>query len=531
MAEVYTADVLVIGGGPAATWAALKAAGNGSNVILVDKGYCGTSGATAPSGTGVWAGLGDEYQEMVNENYRVKIGGFLAEQKWKDRVKEQARRNLIELGKTGFKGLLNENLELISSHLPGPDYMRHMRKLVKRAGVTIFDHAPALNLLVDDNGEVAGGQGGFLQKNDASWQIKAKAVVLATGGCAYLSNALGCNVNTGDGYLMAAETGAELSGMEFGNLFAISPVFSSVTKNAFYRYGRYYHEDGSVVKETELLSEPFTAANVFKVQTMLAKRLPHEKIYCRLELAKPHIWEKMRQLQPNFFLPFDKLGINPFVDKFEITLRAEGTVRGTSGINIVDDDCRTNVPGLYAAGDAATRELVAGAFSGGGSHSAAWAMTSGVWAGLGASEYAKTKQLSKHAYVVSSLPKKASENGRNAKELLKDLQAVVFPVERNFFKTQATIDEDLAKLNRLWEELKDRGLDKENDIVFEREVASMIATARWTFIAANERKESRGLHQRLDYPQMDEKQRHRIILKGVHEPLIRYEPVKSEVYV
>src|SRR5690606_4501236 len=108
----------------------------------------------------------------------------------------------------------------------------------------------------------------------------------------------------------------------------------------------------------------------------------------------------------------------------------------TSGINIVDDDCRTNVPGLYAAGDAATRELVAGAFSGGGSHSAAWAMTSGVWAGLGASEYAKTKQLSKHAYVVSSLPKKASENGRNAKELLKDLQAVVFPVERNFFKTQ-----------------------------------------------------------------------------------------------
>ena len=37
-------DVLVIGGGPAATWAAITAAERGSQVILVDKGYCGTTG-------------------------------------------------------------------------------------------------------------------------------------------------------------------------------------------------------------------------------------------------------------------------------------------------------------------------------------------------------------------------------------------------------------------------------------------------------------------------------------------------------
>lgn len=45
-------DVLVIGGGPAATWAAINARDNGAEVVLVDKGYCGTSGATAPAGTG-----------------------------------------------------------------------------------------------------------------------------------------------------------------------------------------------------------------------------------------------------------------------------------------------------------------------------------------------------------------------------------------------------------------------------------------------------------------------------------------------
>src|SRR6202167_6814348 len=50
----YDADVLVIGGGPAGCWAACNAAQHGARVVLVDKGYCGSSGATAPSGTGVW---------------------------------------------------------------------------------------------------------------------------------------------------------------------------------------------------------------------------------------------------------------------------------------------------------------------------------------------------------------------------------------------------------------------------------------------------------------------------------------------
>ena len=364
----YQADVLVIGGGPAASWAALKASQNGAKVIVVDKGYLGTSGATAPSGTGVWAGLGDAYNEMVVENYRVKAGGFLAEREWKERVVDQAKRNLVELAETGFEGLLNENLKLVRSALPGPQYMKHMRTLVKKARVKVLDHAPALNLLVNDSGAVAGAQGVFLKKENAPWKVEAKAVVIASGGCAYLSNALGCNVNTGDSYLMAAEVGAELSGMEFGNLFAISADFASITKNALYRYGRYYHEDGRIVEETEMLSEAFTAANVFKVQTMLAKYLPHEKIYCRLELVNPEQQQVLRKMQPNFFLPFDKKGLNPFVDKFPLTLRAEGTVRGTGGINVIAEDCRTNVPGLYAAGDAATRELIAGAFSGGGTH-------------------------------------------------------------------------------------------------------------------------------------------------------------------
>ena len=42
-----TADVLVVGGGPAATWAALSASRDGADVVVVDKVYCGTSGYLA----------------------------------------------------------------------------------------------------------------------------------------------------------------------------------------------------------------------------------------------------------------------------------------------------------------------------------------------------------------------------------------------------------------------------------------------------------------------------------------------------
>ncbi|WP_079189977.1 FAD-dependent oxidoreductase [Actinacidiphila paucisporea] len=51
-----TTDVLVIGGGPAGTWAAIKAAQAGADVVLADKGHTGASGATASVGTGILVG-------------------------------------------------------------------------------------------------------------------------------------------------------------------------------------------------------------------------------------------------------------------------------------------------------------------------------------------------------------------------------------------------------------------------------------------------------------------------------------------
>ncbi|MEH2260164.1 FAD-binding protein [Nostoc sp.] len=71
-------DVLVIGGGLSATWAAWNVAVQGVKV-LIDKGYYSTSKATAPSGTGVWYVPPDPEQREAGMASREVLGGLLRE--------------------------------------------------------------------------------------------------------------------------------------------------------------------------------------------------------------------------------------------------------------------------------------------------------------------------------------------------------------------------------------------------------------------------------------------------------------------
>ena len=94
------ADVLVIGGGPGGTWSAYSAASQGARVVLVDKGYCGTSGATAPSGVGVWYVEPDEALRAEARASREAMGGNLAERSWMDRVRHHPQRITSAVGTT-----------------------------------------------------------------------------------------------------------------------------------------------------------------------------------------------------------------------------------------------------------------------------------------------------------------------------------------------------------------------------------------------------------------------------------------------
>ncbi len=502
------ADVLVIGGGPAGTWAAISASAKGAKVVLVDKGFCGSSGATAPSGTGVWYVPPDAAKRAAAMNSRWDLGGRLADPAWMRRTLDQTYANVNQLAEWGHPFSNDENGQSIRRSLDGPDYMRLMRKRTKSAGVKILDHSPAMELLRDESGAVAGAAGIRRQKGD-TWLVRAGAVIIATGGCAFLSKALGCNVLTGDGLLLAAELGAEMSGMEFSTAYAMALEGGSVTKTRFYDWASFTFEDGS----------PIPGAASKGGRSAIARVLQTQRVFAQLDKADAQTEQAMRYAQPNFFLPLDRMGIDPFRQRFPVTLLLEGTVRGTGGLRLVDSGCATTVPGLYAAGDAATRELVCGAFTGGGSHNAAWAMSSGFWAGNAAGDYGQRHRGVTRRFVRAGRVGVADgpAHAIDAEQLIEAVKAEVHPYDRNYLRSAAGLNDSLGRLDGLWSGIRTAGAASLADVQRTREGVAMLATSRWMYRSALSRTETRGMHKREDFPARDDNQLHYTTSGGLEE--------------
>ncbi|WP_437337829.1 FAD-binding protein [Sorangium sp. So ce394] len=501
------ADVLVIGGGPAGAWAALGAVASGArSVALVDKGYCGTSGATAPANTGAWyvTPEGDARERAIEARF-ARSGG-LAHRDWMARVLDATWEQINRLAEWGYPFPLDDSGLQYRANLRGPDYMYFLRRQLRRAGVRILDHAPALELLVSEG--VVAGAAGHARQQDAAWRIRAGAVVLASGGCAFLSKALGCDVNTGDGTLMAAEVGAELSGMEFSAQYGISPAYASVTKGLPYFWATFTTESGEVIdsRGNRMLA--------------VARALRQGPVYAVLDRAGPEIQRWLRDGQPNCFLPHDRLGIDPFKQRFPVTLRSEGTVRGSGGIRIVDDGCATGVPGLYAAGDAASRELIVGASSGGGSPNAAWAISSGTWAGRAAARFAQrlgdraAARAVRPAGTVGLRPG-GTAGGPFAKEIIDLVQQEVLPLDKNLFRRGDRLAASVERLDGAWRDAEAHLHAAGAARIRAREAAALLATARFCYRSALARAESRGLHQRTDLPHTDPDQAHCLATGGL----------------
>ena len=515
----FDCDVLVIGGGPAGCWAALEAVATNASVVLVEKGYCGSSGATASAGTQIWYVKPDPEEREAAMASREAMGGYLSDRNWMRPVLDKTFESVNRLADWGYPFPRDESGEQQRISVQGPEYMRLLRRKVKNAGVTILDHHPATHLLVD--GDRVTGATGIVQQGGGEWQVTAGAVVLAAGGCAFMSKALGCDVLTGDGYLMGAEVGAELSGMEFSSAYAISPAFASITKTALYRFAQFYRRDESLIE----------GAGSARGRSIIARTLLSEPVFARLDLAETdEVRTILRQAQPNFFVPFDRRGIDPFTQMFEVKLRLEGTVRGTGGLRLTGLDCATTVPGLYAAGDNATREPICGGFTGGGSHNAAWAIASGSFAGVAAAGFAKA-----NAKPHSISDPQAENLARNPSHyadptaILAAVQNEVFPLDINYFRTHDVLSAALKRLDSLWDDIKTAMPVDENGTLRLRQAQAMTATARYMYKAAISRKETRGMHRRDDFPKQDPAQHHRLVLSGLDDILIRSEPVGSDL--
>jgi succinate dehydrogenase/fumarate reductase flavoprotein subunit len=521
MSLTVSTDVLVIGGGLAGTWAAIAAAREGAQVALADKGHCGTSGVTATAGPGHWWVPPEGREGAVADRLTRSLG--LGDPDWMRRILDLTWTSLPTLrGYYDFS--TGDDGRPFYRGLRGPEYMRAMRAMAVDLGVRILDHHPALELLRHGDGAIAGASGLAL-RGEQSWTIRAGAVVLATGGCAFASRLLGSATNTGDGLLMGVEAGADLSGMEFTNYYTAAMAGTNMARSMAYSFARWFDADD---RELDIPNGP-------DVTPHLARALLTGSLYCRLDRVPEDIRQVMPQVQPNFVLPFDRKGVDAYGQRFEVTLHAEGTVRGIGGLRVVDQACQTQVPGLFAAGDAASRELVTGAISGGGAVNSSWALSSGQWAGAGAARLAlgAGTRADDLALATGQAGLRPHRGARNV-----DLPAVVQAVrdelnayDLNIFRRGPELARSIDRLDDAWTEVSAHARGEGRSAVRAREAAALVAAGRWSKAAALSRRESRGMHRREDAPALDPRLAARQRAGGLDRVWTEFEPVAVQAEV
>lgn len=233
MKITYTTDcdVLVIGAGGAGIKAAVKAAEAGCDVLLVNKFQVGISGSTFYPRLKTWGmnsvtnpQLGDSEEKFLAEILESgqgaadpAVAGVLVEQSTpvrKELAEEYGLHFRVDPETGRYYSVIPCFGKIERSTSCAMDEFRHAMWLrLMRDGVRIRTGVSIASLTVKDG--VVTGALGFDEKN-CLFRIRAKAVFMGTGGAdAVYAYSLATPDQTGDGYVMAFDAGAELMNMEF----------------------------------------------------------------------------------------------------------------------------------------------------------------------------------------------------------------------------------------------------------------------------------------------------------------------------
>ena len=510
-------DVLVIGGSMAGAWAALTAADAGAKVLIVEKGWVGSAGVVAAATSAGYFVLPDNpKQRQWSIEMRHSEAGDLDDFDFIEGVLTDSYQGFKEMEQWGFR------FGPKFGKMRGPDSMVFLRRELLRRNVVILDHSPALELLRDGDGVIAGATGVRRQRNQ-TWRVRAGAVVLATGGNAFRSGALGTNGCTGEGLLFAAEAGADFVGMEFSGHYMLTPLGSSCTKGGQYIWSKLIDDHGERLDTDLVFDQPLRVARAL---------LQGRKVCAIIDKVSKDKEAELRLSMENFYVYFDRMNIDPFSTLWPVELRYEGTVRATGGVRI-DAECGTAAPGLFAAGDVTERIRLTGAAMSGAGSALAWCLSSGKRAGAAAAKFARRHGGGQNFRELEGLggaglrPLRSSR--ASAAELLRSVQAEILPLEKNAFRHEIQLKRSLEALAATWSSAVEgiASLDA-REALKSREVSAMAATGRWIYTAALERRETRGLHRRTDFPETDPNLRINFITGGLERPWVTASPLQSQ---
>lgn len=516
-------EVLIIGGGIAGLMAARSAARR-ARTILVAKGFAGADGVSPFAGGVVLYLLpDDDWEAFWAEHVRISEGLIHPEA-----VRRTVEMNTRLLGQLVALGAPVERLPdgqprrrwlpaAGRQHVPrlglsSVEFARFLRQEALRAGARILDQSTILRLRPAPEGGFWAV--GIRRQKGVPLAIHARAVVLATGGCAWRGAHMGLQSAMGDGLALGLDAGASLAGMEFCTSYlATCSLFDTHGQDLLLGLGgRLRNRLGEDILAR--YGVPYPAPPHLTAMAMLSELVAGRgPIVMDLRGIDPQARQEWERQFPLVVRGLQRTGVDVFAQPVAWIPGFIGSIAGSGGLHILNLAGATEVPGLFAAGDTAARMAVIGAGSGITFLNLAWALASGHWVGHAAASAARGSETldgpaglepaeSLLASILAPLDPTAPELESRAclTEILKTLQKLVVDPTYNFFRTGPRLREAETCVLELWERLMAVRVPTWHELVRWHELRSALLAARAMFQSAQARLETRGWHRRLDFP-------------------------------
>ena len=502
-------DVLVVGSGVAGLSTALALAATRS-VLVVDASPSGDGGSTRWAQGGIAAAVDSHDDPADHAADTAAAGAGLCDPRALDVLVEEAPQRVADLIAAGAvldhdaDGRLSTSIEG-GHHRPrvvhaggdatGAEVARALIAAARRSGIERLSDARVTALLVSDGrghrqvtgGVVQAGQrqvsGAVVQAGQQTVRVRARAVVLATGGIghAYRTSTNPVGV-TGDGLALALVAGASLTDVEFVQ-FHPTALFTG-------------SQHGQLPLVTEALRGAGAVLRDHQGRAFMAGRHPLADLAPRDVVAReitsvmtaggqPHVWldatalgsETLARRFPTVAASCRRIGVDAGTDLMPVAPAEHFLCGGIA----TDRYGATDVPGLYAVGEVAAT----------GVH--------------GANRLASNSLLEGLVFgrrVAAGLTLRLPDRVPQGHELTLRPDPDAAEVARTALSTHAGIVRDGAGLVRARETLAE---------LPRLDPTSLVAFAVVT--AAELRRESRGAHFRTDFPEPSEWWRRRIVVR------------------
>jgi len=542
--DVSSHDVLLVGGGGAGLRAAIAAAEVNPqlSIAVVSKVYPMRSHTVSAEGGA--AGVIKEDDSLDEHAYDSISGGdWLCDQDAVETFVKEAPQELLQLERWGCPWSREPNGHIAVRAFGGMKKRRtwfaadktgfHMLHTLFQTSlrfdpITRYDEWFVTKLLVDE-GRVQGVVAIELMSGRIQ-AITAKAVILCTGGCGrifpFTTNA---NIKNGDGMALAYRAGAPLKDMEFVQYHPTGLPFTGIliTEAARAEGGYMLNKDGYRYLQDYNLGKPqpkpvlrsmelgprdrLSQAFVSEDQKGRTIQTPYGSI---VHLDLRHLGEKVI----NTKLPFVRELCMKYqnIDPVKELIPVRPVVHYMMGGVSTDIDGATPLAGLYAAGEVACVSINGANRL--GSNSLPECLVFGARAGKAAALFAAQQKAPNGSVLAQATDERKrlesqflfKTGGRERISTIREGMQTTVEKCAGIYRDGASLAEGADRLRQLQERFADINLDDHNrtfntELEAALELGFMLDVAESIVQCALHRTESRGAHQRTDFPARDDK--------------------------